>query len=84
MRSGVKEGDDSAEFVTDFDPDEDKREVVVYLGRYEEPTELTVKDWADGKGADVVYEGKVVVSVTGGQGLDPADIELFNTQSIGA
>lgn len=61
--------------VTDFNPAEDVIEVLYDPASVNNPT-ITVVDFADGSGADIVLDGRVILHVTGAQGLDPAQVEL--------
>lgn len=54
--------------ITDFNPSEDR----LVIGLDTPPSGvLTVEDWDDGTGADIVYMGNIIASVAGAQGLDP-------------
>ncbi len=63
--------------VLDFNPTEDI--LRIYVGPVSGPTAgiVEVNDWADGNGADIVYDGNVLAHVTGAQGLNPLDIDLI-------
>lgn len=61
--------------VTDFDPTQDRIEVLYNPEADPEPR-ITVEDFADGTGAHILFDGQVILDVTGGQGLDPAAITL--------
>jgi len=61
--------------VTDFDPAQDVIEVLYDPDLTPDPV-ITVEDFADGTGANILFEGQVILSVSGAQGLDPAAIEL--------
>lgn len=61
--------------VEDFDPGEDRIEVIFDASQDPDPT-LEVQDFADGSGADIILNGEVILSVAGAQGLDPNMIEL--------
>lgn len=69
---------ETAEFagrVEDFNPGEDRIEVIFDPAESPDPT-LEVQDFADGSGADIILNGEVILSVAGAQGLDPNLIEL--------
>ena len=61
--------------VADFDPTEDRIEVIFDPYESPDPT-LEVQDFADGSGADIILNGEVILSVAGAQGLDPNMIDL--------
>lgn len=61
--------------VADFDPTEDRIEVIFDPEESPDPR-LEVLDFADGSGADILLNGQVILSVTGAQGLDPSMIDL--------
>ncbi|OAN75208.1 hypothetical protein A8B78_16765 [Jannaschia sp. EhC01] len=61
--------------VTDFNPTEDRIEVIFDPQESPDPT-LEVLDFADGSGADIILNGEVILSVAGAQGLDPNMIDL--------
>ncbi len=61
--------------VTDFDPSMDVIEVIFDPDLTPDPV-ITVEDFDDGTGANILFEGQVILSVSGAQGLDPALIEL--------
>ena len=61
--------------VSDFDPDEDMIEVLYDPSVTPDP-EITVEDFTDGSGANVLLNGEVILSVTGGQGMDAGSISL--------
>lgn len=61
--------------VEDFDPGEDRIEVIFDPSENPDPM-LEVQDFADGTGADIILNGEVILSVAGAQGLDPNMIEL--------
>lgn len=61
--------------VADFDPSEDRIEVIFDPHESPDPT-LEVQDFADGSGADIILNGEVILSVAGAQGLDPNMIDL--------
>ena len=64
------ETDGDAAVVTDFDPAQDQIQVSVDLLASPQPN-ITVVDFDDGSGADIVVDGTVILHVTGAQGLDP-------------
>ncbi|GAB5449417.1 calcium-binding protein [Gymnodinialimonas sp.] len=69
---------ENAEFaghVTDFNPVEDRIEVIFDPQESPDPA-LEVIDFADGSGADIILNGEVILSVAGAQGLDPNMIDL--------
>ncbi len=61
--------------VTDFDPAQDVIEVMFDPDLTPNPV-ITVEDFADGTGANILFEGQLILSVSGAQGLDPALVEL--------
>lgn len=61
--------------VSDFDPAEDRIEVMYDPVQTPDPV-ITVNDFADGSGADILLNGEVVLRVSGAQGLDAAEIDL--------
>jgi len=61
--------------VTDFDPIQDVIEVVFDPDMTPDPV-ITVEDFADGTGASILFNGQMILSVSGAQGLDPSLIEL--------
>ncbi|MEX3017684.1 calcium-binding protein [Gymnodinialimonas hymeniacidonis] len=67
--------DASAGTVSDFNPSEDRIEVIYDPDTTPNPI-IEVQDFADGSGADIMLNGQVVLSVTGAQGLDPNVIDL--------
>lgn len=61
--------------ITDFDPAQDQLSVTLSasLGAgYVTP--LSLVDWADGQGADLVFGDQVLIRIAGAQGMDPATI----------
>ncbi len=67
--------DASAGTVSDFNPSEDRIEVIYDPDVTPNPV-IEVQDFADGSGADIVLNGQVILSVAGAQGLDPSVIDL--------
>lgn len=61
--------------VTDFDPSQDVIEVIFDPDSTPDPI-ITVVDFDDGTGANILFNGEVILTVSGAQGLDPAAIEL--------
>jgi Ca2+-binding RTX toxin-like protein len=61
--------------VTDFDPSRDVIEVL-YDPELDPDPVIAVEDFADGTGADVLFDGQVILRLNGGQGLDPGAITL--------
>lgn len=61
--------------VSDFDPSRDVIEVMFDPELTPDP-QITVEDFEDGTGAYILFEGRMILSVSGAQGLDPARIEL--------
>lgn len=61
--------------VADFDPTEDRIEVIFDPSVNPDPT-LEVQDFADGSGANIILNGEIILSVEGAQGLDPNMIVL--------
>lgn len=66
---------DVAGHVTDFNPSQDRIEIVFDPQVNPEPT-LEVMDFSDGTGANIILNGEVILSVAGAQGLDPSAIAL--------
>jgi Ca2+-binding RTX toxin-like protein len=66
---------DFAGMVQDFDPVEDRIEVLYDPDMDPDPV-IEVQDFSDGTGADIILNGEVILSVTGAQGLNPAMIDL--------
>lgn len=64
-----------AEHVSGFNPAFDVIEILFDPELTPDP-EVTVEDFLDGTGANILFDGQVVLSLTGGQGLDPAMVEL--------
>ncbi|MEM1274295.1 MAG: hypothetical protein AAGF88_10785 [Pseudomonadota bacterium] len=69
------EDDDGVCFIADFDPAEDVIEVLYDPGTLTKHS-IKVTDFEDGTGANIFFNGKLVLSVSGAQGIDPADIQL--------
>ncbi len=69
------ETEEAAGTVTDFDPSEDVIQLAIDLTATPNPS-VTVVDFEDGTGADVLVNGMVVLSATGAQGLDPNEIVI--------
>ncbi|WP_224816317.1 calcium-binding protein [Hasllibacter sp. MH4015] len=61
--------------VADFDPSQDRIEVIFDPGINPDPV-VEVQDFDDGSGADILLNGEVILSVSGAQGLDPGLIDL--------
>jgi Ca2+-binding RTX toxin-like protein len=61
--------------IRDFDPSEDVIEILYDPEANGDPI-VTVEDFADGTGANIVLNGDVILSVSGAQGLDPNAIAL--------
>ncbi|QXT40193.1 calcium-binding protein [Gymnodinialimonas ceratoperidinii] len=61
--------------VNDFNPAEDRIEVIFDPELNPDPT-IEVQDFADGRGANILLNGEIILSVAGAQGLDPNMIEL--------
>jgi Ca2+-binding RTX toxin-like protein len=61
--------------VADFEPGRDVIEVMFDPDLTPDPI-VTVEDFDDGSGADILFEGQLILRVSGAQGLDPALIEL--------
>jgi hypothetical protein len=59
--------------VTDFDPTQDVIEVMFDPDATPDPV-ITVTNFADGSGANILFNGEVILTVAGAQGLDPAAI----------
>jgi Ca2+-binding RTX toxin-like protein len=66
---------DLAGHVSDFDPAQDMIELLYDPEQTPDPI-VTVVDFDDGSGASILFNGTVVLTVSGAQGLDPAAIEL--------
>lgn len=66
--------------ITDFDPEEDRLIIQgIRFSGLENPFTgggLLVVDWDDGTGADLLYDGHLIASVSGAQGLDPSLVEV--------
>lgn len=82
----VVQNNDTATSITDFDSSQDTIELVEVEFFLDAPVEndgsssrntVTIEDWPDGTGADVLVNGVVQAHVTGAQGLDPALIRFF-------
>ncbi len=69
------EAADLAGTVTDFDPSVDVIEVMYDPGLTPNPV-LSVADHSDAGGADILLNGKVILSVTGAQGLTVDQIDM--------
>lgn len=67
--------DDAAGHITDFNPGEDRIEVIYDPASNPDPM-IEVRDFETGTGADIILDGQVILSVSGAQGLDPNLIEL--------
>lgn len=67
--------DDAAGHITDFNPGEDRIEVIYDPASTPNPM-IEVRDFENGTGADIILDGQVILSVSGAQGLDPNLIEL--------
>lgn len=59
-----------------FDPREDVIEVVYDPSAHPDPV-ITVEDFEDQTGANILLDGETVLRVAGAQGLDPADVRLI-------
>jgi Ca2+-binding RTX toxin-like protein len=62
-------------YIADFVPADDTLSIA-YSDSTGRPA-ITVVDFADGTGADILAGGKVIASVTGAQGLDPSAINFI-------
>jgi Ca2+-binding RTX toxin-like protein len=69
-------GDDAVAQITDFDRSQDSLRVWIDVGAGDAGP-LTLRDWADGTGADLFYGDDLVAEIGGAQGMDPAMIDLF-------
>ena len=69
---------DNAAMISDFDPSEDVIEIIYDPDTNGDPI-VTVEDFADGSGANIVLNGDIILSVAGAQGLDPNTIALRAT-----
>lgn len=67
--------DGDAPLISDFDPAEDVIEVMYDPALTPDPV-ITVVDFPDGSGADILLNGEVVLKANGAQGLDPGTISL--------
>jgi hypothetical protein len=61
--------------VADFEPGRDVIEVMFDPDLTPDPI-VTVEDFENGSGANILFEGQLILRVSGAQGLDPALIEL--------
>jgi len=61
--------------VQDFDPSQDVIEVLYDPDLTPDP-DITIEDFLDGTGANVLLDGQIILRVSGAQGLDPATVEL--------
>jgi Ca2+-binding RTX toxin-like protein len=75
IAGGYIEQVEVAGHVTDFNPAFDVIEVIFDPDLTPDP-EITVEDFADGTGANILMDGEIILSVSGAQGLDPALIDL--------
>lgn len=66
---------EQASHILDFNPSEDRIELLYNPSESPDPT-LSVQDFPDGSGANILLNGQIVLRVTGGQGLDPETITL--------
>lgn len=73
--------DEDPALVTDFDPAQDAIEILFDPAETPNPV-ITVIDFADGTGADIMLNDELVLKAVGAQGLSPAAIALvdINTQ----
>ncbi|MBO6602489.1 MAG: hypothetical protein JJ938_06175 [Roseicyclus sp.] len=67
--------DGEAPLISDFDPAEDVIEVMFDPALTPDPV-ITVVDFPDGSGADILLNGELVLKANGAQGLDPGTIAL--------
>jgi Ca2+-binding RTX toxin-like protein len=67
--------DETAGNITDFNPTEDRIEVIYDPETNPDPM-IEVRDFENGTGADIILDGQVILSVSGAQGLNPNLIEL--------
>lgn len=61
--------------VADFDPSQDVIEVLFDPETTPNPV-ITVSDFEDGTGANIYFNGGLILTVSGAQGLDPSIIQL--------
>jgi len=61
--------------VTDFNPAQDVIEVLYDPETMPNPT-ISVSDFDDGTGANIYFNGGLILTVEGAQGLDPSSIQL--------
>ena len=66
----------AAATIRDFNPAEDTLVIDYLPADYAVAPTVTVTDFADGTGADILLDGVVVASVTGAQGLAPGAVTL--------
>jgi Ca2+-binding RTX toxin-like protein len=66
--------------VSDFDPGRDVIEVMFDPELTPDPI-ITVENFVDGSGANILFEGQLILRVSGAQGLDPAQIELREVET---
>lgn len=82
IRTGAfgPEEDTAVAEITDFDPSQDHLTIeldVAISGDVDMPLRLV--DWADGTGADLMFEDQVLIRIAGAQGMDMAAIRPFVT-----
>ncbi len=66
--------------ITDFDPNEDHLTIefdALVSGNAD--IQLQLVDWADGTGADLMFEDQVLIRIAGAQDMDPSEIQSFIT-----
>lgn len=71
----VGETDKTMPMLENFDPAEDVIEIMYNPTAHPDP-KITVEDFADGTGADILLDGKSVLRIAGAQGIDPAEVRL--------
>ena len=80
VSGGFIEHTSVAGHITDFDPTQDVIELLYNPDMTPDPI-VSVVDFADGTGAEILFNGAVILTVSGAQGLDPSAIELRLVQT---
>ena len=62
--------------ITDFVAGDDTLNIAYKASDYALPPTVSVTDFGDGTGADILLNGVVVAKVTGAQGLPPASVNV--------
>jgi Ca2+-binding RTX toxin-like protein len=68
--------DDAPSVITDFDAAQDSLTVFLDGVQASAGSSVRLEDWADGQGANLYYGDELLARINGGQGLDPAAIDL--------